>query len=89
MVNFNKGCDVHLFFQEIIEAVSSIAKMWPKLKDWGDIWIKYLVNILLNKDLISCFCKHTTENHFLMVLMAKSLWFVMFVMVFVIYLWWY
>ncbi len=52
MVNFNKGCDVHLFFQEIIEAVSSIAKMWPKLKDWGDIWIKYLVNILLNKDLI-------------------------------------
>ncbi len=25
--------------------------------------------------------KHTTENHFLMVLMVKSWWFVMFVMV--------
>ncbi len=34
MVNFCKGCDVHMFFvEEIIEAVSSIAKRWPKNKD--------------------------------------------------------
>ncbi len=34
MVNFCKGCDVHMFFvEEIIEAVSSIAKRWPKMKD--------------------------------------------------------
>ncbi len=34
MVNFCKGCDVHMFFvEEIIEAVSSIAKSWPKNKD--------------------------------------------------------
>ncbi len=32
MVNFCKGCDVHMFFvEEIIEAVSSIAKRWPKI----------------------------------------------------------
>ncbi len=31
MVNFCKGCDVHMFFvEEIIEAVPSIAKRWPK-----------------------------------------------------------
>ncbi len=34
MINICKGCDVHKFFvEEIIEAVSSIAKMWPKNKD--------------------------------------------------------
>ncbi len=34
MVNFGKGCNVHMFFvEEIIEAVSSIAKRWPKMKD--------------------------------------------------------
>ncbi len=34
MVKFCKGCDVHMFFvEEIIEAVSSIAKRWPKIKD--------------------------------------------------------
>ncbi len=35
MANFCKGCDVHMFFfvEEIIEAVSSIAKRWPKIKD--------------------------------------------------------
>ncbi len=34
MVNFCKGCDVHMFFvEEIIEAVSSIAKRWPEMKD--------------------------------------------------------
>ncbi len=34
LVNFCKGCDVHMFFvEEIIEAVSSIAKRWPKNKD--------------------------------------------------------
>ncbi len=34
MVNVCKGCDVHVFFvEEIIEAVSSIAKSWPKMKD--------------------------------------------------------
>ncbi len=28
------GCDVHMFFvEEIIEAVSSIAKRWPEIKD--------------------------------------------------------
>ncbi len=33
MVHFCKGCDVHMFFvEEIIEAVSSIAKRWPKNK---------------------------------------------------------
>ncbi len=33
MVNFCKGCDVHMFFVlEIIEAVSSIAKRWPEIK---------------------------------------------------------
>ncbi len=33
MVHFCKGCDVHMFFiEEIIEAVSSIAKRWPKIK---------------------------------------------------------
>ncbi len=38
MVNFCKGCDVHMFFvEEIIEAVSSIAKRWPKNKDYVDI----------------------------------------------------
>ncbi len=32
--HFCKGCDVHMFFvEEIIEAVSSIAKRWPKKKD--------------------------------------------------------
>ncbi len=32
MVNC-KDCDVHMFFvEEIIEAVSSIAKRWPKIK---------------------------------------------------------
>ncbi len=32
--SFCKGCDVHMFFvEEIIEAVSSIAKRWPKIKD--------------------------------------------------------
>ncbi len=31
MANFCKGFDVHMFFvEEIIEAVSSIAKRWPK-----------------------------------------------------------
>ncbi len=31
MVNLCKGCDVHVFFvEDIIEAVSSIAKRWPK-----------------------------------------------------------
>ncbi len=53
MVNFCKGCDVHMFFvEEIIEAVSSIAKRWPKIKDYVDIWMKCLVNSLLNKDMI-------------------------------------
>ncbi len=34
MVNFCKSCDVHMFFgEEILEAVSSIAKRWPKNKD--------------------------------------------------------
>ncbi len=34
MVNFCKVCDVHMFFvEEIIEAVSSIVKRWPKNKD--------------------------------------------------------
>ncbi len=38
MVNFCKGCDVHLFFvEEIIKAVLSIAKRWPKMKDKADI----------------------------------------------------
>ncbi len=33
MVNFGKGCDVHMFFvEEIIEAVSSIPKGGQKLK---------------------------------------------------------
>ncbi len=37
MVNFCKGCDVHMFFvEEIIEAVSSIAKRWPKIKQGFD-----------------------------------------------------
>ncbi len=40
------------FVEEIIEAVSSIAKRWPKNKDSVDILIKYLVNSLLNKDMI-------------------------------------
>ncbi len=46
MVNYCKCCDVQMFFfvYEIIEAVSSIAKRWPKNKD--------LVNSLLNKDVI-------------------------------------
>ncbi len=31
---FCKGCDVHMFFvEEIIEAVSSIANRWPKIKN--------------------------------------------------------
>ncbi len=31
MVNVCNGCDVHMFFvEEVIEAVSFIAKMWPK-----------------------------------------------------------
>ncbi len=33
MANVCKGCDVHMFFVEIIEAVSSIAKRRPKMKD--------------------------------------------------------
>ncbi len=53
MVNFCKVCDVHMFFvEEIIEAVSSIAKRWPEMKDYVDILIKCLVNSLLNKDMI-------------------------------------
>ncbi len=31
MVYVCKGCDVHMFFvEEVIEAVSSIPKRWPK-----------------------------------------------------------
>ncbi len=53
MVHFCKGCDVHMFFvEEIMEAVSSIAKKWPKNKDSVDIGIKCLVNSPLNKDMI-------------------------------------
>ncbi len=53
MVHFCKGCDVHMFFvEEIMEAVSSIAKNWPKNKDSVDIGIKCLVNSPLNKDMI-------------------------------------
>ncbi len=49
MVNF---CDVHMIFvEEIIEAVSSIAKTWPKNKDLVDIWIKCLVNSLQGYDM--------------------------------------
>ncbi len=34
MVHFCKDCDVHMFFvEEIIEAVSSIAKRCPEMKD--------------------------------------------------------
>ncbi len=34
MVNVCNRCDVHMFFvEEIIEAVSSIEKRWPKMKD--------------------------------------------------------
>ncbi len=34
MVHFCKGCDVQVFFvEEIIEAVSSFAKRWQKMKD--------------------------------------------------------
>ncbi len=34
MVHFCKDRDVHMFFvEEIIEAVSSIAKRWPEMKD--------------------------------------------------------
>ncbi len=33
MVNFCKGCDVHMFLLKKLEAVSSIAKRWPKIKD--------------------------------------------------------
>ncbi len=34
IVHFCKGCDVHVFFvKEIIEAVSSFAKRWQKMKD--------------------------------------------------------
>ncbi len=40
------------FVEDIIEAVSSIAKRWPKMKDEVDILIKCLVNSLLNKDMI-------------------------------------
>ncbi len=33
IVNFWKGCDVHMFFvEEIIETVSSIVKSWPNMK---------------------------------------------------------
>ncbi len=33
MVNFCKGCDVHMFFvEEIIEALSSIGKRWSKIQ---------------------------------------------------------
>ncbi len=38
MVYFCKGCDVHVFFvEEIIEALSSIAKRWPKMNNEVDI----------------------------------------------------
>ncbi len=30
MVNFCKGCDVHMFLLKKLEAVPSIAKRWPK-----------------------------------------------------------
>ncbi len=40
------------FVEEFIEAVSSIAKRWPKIKDYVDILIKCLGNSLLNKDMI-------------------------------------
>ncbi len=40
------------FVEEIIEAVSSIAKTWPKNNDSVHILIKWLVNSLLNKELI-------------------------------------
>ncbi len=32
LVNFCKGCDVHMCIAEEIIAVSSMAKRWPKLK---------------------------------------------------------
>ncbi len=40
------------FVEEIIEAVSSIAKRCPNMKNEVDIWIKCLVNSILNKDMI-------------------------------------
>ncbi len=53
MVHFCKGCDVHMYFvEEIIEAVSSIAKRWPKIQDYVDILNKCLVNSILNKHMI-------------------------------------
>ncbi len=55
MVHFCKVCDVHMFFvEEIIMAMSSIAKTWPKYKDSVDILIKCLVNSL-------CKCKEWSE----------------------------
>ncbi len=33
IVNFWKGCDVHIFFvEEIMDTVSSIVKSWPNMK---------------------------------------------------------
>ncbi len=53
VVNFFKGYDVHMFFvEETIQAVSSMEKRWPTIKDSVDIWIKCLVNSILNKHMI-------------------------------------
>ncbi len=45
MVHFCKGCDVHVFFvEEVIEAVSSIAKRWPsKIKIKGIVHPKIII----------------------------------------------
>ncbi len=45
MVHFCKGCDVHVFFvEEVIEAVSSIAKRWPsKIKIKGIVHPKMII----------------------------------------------
>ncbi len=50
MVNLCKGCDVHVFFVEEIRGRVIYSK--KVAKNEVDIWIKCLVDSILNKDMI-------------------------------------
>ncbi len=70
MVNVCKGCDVHVFFvEEVIEAVSSIAKGWPKkLRLKGQFTQNFCHHLLTLKYFQTCmnvFVLSTKEDIFI------------------------
>ncbi len=67
MVNFCKGCDVHMFFlffffRNYRGRSISILKIWPKIKDWVDIWISLNVWSIYSTRIWSS-CKCNSSNY--------------------------